>query len=257
MSKLFGNLTLQHLRELVQLVPLIDKHGCELRELISVKREKFRELTGGGIQWSGLYEKPFRDLLEHFLTVAGVGSLIMDVLGAQDSVQRLIDSAADDADPGEWSGGASGQFQFSDLLAAYLAVQFNLQSLMLYGRYLNDFVAQARDGDDPALFKAIRVDLSVVSTPTAAQRIGRAVFEDDQPFIADLRKAMAGKTGNQAAYLRRFRFLMTALHEGGGLRLPTRELEALVFEVGVYKDGPGARKNVQELIRKAVKEHAI
>jgi hypothetical protein len=39
--------------------------------------------------------------------------------------------------------------------------------------------------------------------------------------------------------------------------LPPSRLEALVFDLGLYQRGPGASKNVRELIRKTVKMHAI
>ncbi|OZA27189.1 MAG: hypothetical protein B7X93_09450, partial [Hydrogenophilales bacterium 17-61-9] len=61
----------------------------------------------------------------------------------------------------------------------------------------------------------------------------------------------AGKTGKQAAYLRKFRFLMQLLHEVGALGLPTKELSELVFKLGAYDRHPSAEKNVSELILKA------
>jgi hypothetical protein len=158
---------------------------------------------------------------------------------------------------GEWTGGTGGNFAISDLWAILYALHFNLQSLMLYGTYLNDLVAKGRAGDDVALLTAIKIDPSVITSPSAARRLSFAIAQEDRLFLGQINKAMAGKTGNQRAYLTRFRVVMVALREHGALALPTRELEELVFELGLYSNRPGAQKNVRELIRKTLKRHAI
>ena len=84
-----------------------------------------------------------------------------------------------------------------------------------------------------------------------------AVLLDEQAFLKNLRKAMRGGTGGQAAYLKKFRFLMRVLAEGGALDLPNRVLTELVIDLGAYAGGYTAQKNVGELVRKTVKKYTI
>ncbi|MDP2265545.1 MAG: hypothetical protein Q8J70_03240 [Thiobacillus sp.] len=130
---------------------------------------------------------------------------------------------------------------------------------MIYGSYLNDLIAEAKIGNLEALLKAIRIDPSAVTGPTVRNFLSVSVITGDNDFVNEVRKAMAGKTGKQAAYLKKFRFLMQLLHEVGALGLPTKALSDLVFKVGAYDRRPSAEKNVAELIlkAKAMKKNAI
>lgn len=193
-----------------------------------------------------------------FLAVAGVDKEVAHASTQAEPIKALLDVVEGVSDM-EWDGGSGGKFRPGDLLGYLHAIIGNLDCLVIYGSYLNDLIADARKGDLEALLRAIRIDPSVVTGSTARNLISFAVIAGDQGFIDEVRKAMAGKTGKQAAYLKKFRFLMQLLHEVGALGLPTKQLSELMFELGAYDKRPSAGKNVSELIlkAKAMKKKAI
>jgi hypothetical protein len=259
MGKRFGNLTREDLDVVLSLLPLLERERQVIRELIAEKPEKFAQtFFTSGFAWAHLYELPFLQLLGSFLKVTGVTDEFIQASKGEVHVHSLMQLIAE-ADDQDWQGGSGGQYKPGDLLGYQQAIMGNLDCLVIYGAYLNDLIVQARQGDAKALLKAIRIDPSVPTGPTARSLLSAAVVMNDDEFLAEVRKAMAGKTGRQASYLKKFRFLMQILYEAGALGSPTKEIEALVFEVGAYNDQPGASKNVTELISKAkrLKQQAI
>lgn len=258
-AKDFGKYTSGDLQAVLLLLPQFDKERGELQALIQKHPEKFSEkFLTTGFTWAHLYEVPFLQLLFSFLAVVGVDKDVAHASTQKEPVKALL-SLTDKIQDMEWSGGSGGKFTPGDLLGYLHAIVGNLDCLLIYGSYLNDLIADAKKGDLVALLKAIRIDASVVTGPTARNLISFSIVAGDQDFINEVRKAMAGKTGKQAAYLKKFRFLMQLLHEVGALGLPTKKLSDLVFSVGAYDRSPSAAKNVSELIlkAKAMKKNAI
>jgi hypothetical protein len=242
----YGKLTQDDIKLILPLLPQLEEARGELQALIAKKPEKFaKKFLTTGFAWAHLYEVPFLQLLFGFLAVAGVDKDLAR-LAAQDEPIKALLSFVDEIQDKDWTGGSGGKFTHGDFLGYLQAIVGNLDCLVIYGTYLNDLLANAQKGDMDALFKAIRIDPSVV-------------IAGEQGFLDEVRKAMAGKTGKQAAYLRKFRFLMQLLHEVGALGLPTKELSDLVFSVGAYDRSSSAAKNVSELIlkAKAMKKSAI
>lgn len=255
----YGKLAAGDIAMTLQLLPQFEQQRQELQALIDEKPEKFVEkFLTTGFAWAHLYEAPFLQFLSSFLAVAGLDGVVAHVTAQEKPIKAMFDML-DESDEMEWTGGSGGKFTPGDFLGYLQALVGNLDCLLIYGSYLSDLLAQARQGDQEALLNAIRIDPSVVTGRTASVFISSAVVLGDGEFLADLRKAMAGKTKKQAAYLQKFRFLMQVLHEADALGLPTKDISKLVFEVGAYARSPGAEKNVSELIRKAkkLKENAI
>jgi len=178
---------------------------------------------------------------------------------APDPTQAVLDSIhLDDAEPDLAILGERNTFPYMAGLIWGLLLSF--ECLVVYGRYIHELIAEVRNegkGADEALLRAIRVDPTVTSCPTAARRISGAVVSNDQVFLAKLRLAMEGKTGDQVAYLRRFRAAVKLLMESGGLGDSPTALARRLVDLGIYSDGPTAVKNAAELIRKAKKTNAI
>lgn len=129
---------------------------------------------------------------------------------------------------------------------------------MLYGFYINELLAKAsQDSDDDALFNAIRVDPLAITSDTAAHRIARASIQADSLFFSKLQNSLKGKSGKQARYLKKFKFLMQLLLEQGLLSRPNSELRAFALELGTYAEDANAEKNLNELIRKFRKKKTI
>lgn len=247
------------LKQFLMFLPELEKGRQELQALIEQKPKEFSEkFLAAGFAWAHLYEVPFLQLLSNFLAVAGVDQEVARASTQAKPIEALL-SLTDRIQDMEWSGGSGGKFTPGDFLGYLHAIVGNLDCLLIYGSYLNDLISDAKKGDLEALLKAIRIDPTVVTGPFARNLISYEVITGDRGLIDEVRKAMAGKTGKQAAYLKKFRFLMQLLHEVGALGRPTKELSELVFKLGAYDRRPSAAKNVSELIlkAKALKENAI
>lgn len=259
MENKYGKLAQSDIESILLLLPQLEKERQELQARIEQKPEEFAEkFLTTGFSWAHLYEVPFLQLLFNFLAVAGVDQEVAHASIQEKPIEALL-SFTNKVQDSEWSGGSGGKFTHGDFLAYLHAIVGNLDSLLIYGSYLNDLIADAKKGDLEALLKAIRIDPSVATGSIARNLISIEVVTGDNTFTDEIRNAMAGKTGKQAAYLKKFRFLMQLLHEVGALGLPTKELSELVFEIGVYDRSPSAGKNISELILKAkgMKKKAI
>lgn len=251
----YGKLTPADIKSLFLLLPQLENERQELQAAIAQKPEKFAaEFLSTGFAWAHLYEVPFLQFLNSFFAVAGLDKAVADVTTSENPVEALF-GLTDATEDMEWSGGAEGKYTPGDLLGYLHAVVANFDCLLIYGSYLNDLVAEAKKGDFEALYKAIRIDPSVVTGPTARNLLSFAVIAGNQGLIGDIRNAMSGKTDKQDKKLAKFRLLMQTLHEVGALDLSTKEIMELVLEVDAY-DTTGEReftaeKNIRELILKA------
>ncbi|MFH2211586.1 MAG: hypothetical protein ABIJ01_08115 [Pseudomonadota bacterium] len=255
MEKEFGKLTLDQLRQLIAFLPELDLLHAEMPQIFAEKQEKLNSILTPGFSWSHFYELPIEEHMGALAIIAGIAMNLKAAVASDDPQQFLINDLKDGLQ--DWQGGDNGKFELKHLLSAVYSTKNTLDCLMVYGFYINEFISQLREGDDSALFKAIRMDPTVASCPTAADRISRAVMEQDEAFLHNLHKAFSGKTGDQAAYLKHFRFAMQALREGGALEKSNNELIRLVFDLGLYDDAAGSEKNVRELIRKSKKKQSI
>lgn len=255
----YGKLAQSDIGLILPLLPQLEKERQELQARIEKQPEKFSEkFLTTGFAWAHLYEVPFLQLLFNFLAVAGLDKEVVHASNQEEPIKALLNVVEEVSDM-EWAGGSGGKFRPGDLLGYLHAIIGNLDCLVIYGSYLNDLIADAQKGNLEVLVKAIRIDPTVVTGTLARNLISFEVITGDHAFIDEFRRAMAGKTGDQAAYLKKFRFLMQLLHEIGALGHPTKELSELVFNLGAYDRRPGAGKNVSELIlkAKAMKKNAI
>jgi len=254
-QKEFGKLTLDQLRMLIALLPELDRLHSEMPAVFAEKQEKLDTVLTPGFFWSQFYELPIEEHMEALTVIAGLAPNLKAAVVSDDPQQFLIDNLKDGIQ--DWQGGFEGRFEKKHLYSVAYSTKYTLDCLVVYGFYINEFIAQVRQGNDAALFKAIRIDPTVASCPTAADRISRAVMEQDETFLHDLHNAFGGKTGDQASHLKHFRFVMQALREGGALEKSNNELIQLVFDLGLYDDVAGSEKNVRELIRKSKKKQSI
>ena len=254
----FGKLTAEQLRQLISHLPMMESVQSKLREVFLSKPGRYEELAGSGVRWSSIYELPIEQHLARLAIVGGEAPTVMAALSSEDPHQTLLDSIGEES--ADADDVLSDRQTFRHLLGMLFGLCYSFESVMVYGRYLNELIADARKGGhegDDALLKAIRIDPTVIAGPTAATRLSRALLFGEEEFLTEFRLAAQGKTGDQAAYLRRFRFVIKVLAESNALELPNKVLTKLVIDLGAYADVPGADKNVGELIRKAKIQHDI
>lgn len=250
-EKRYGSLTRGDFNLALSLLPRLEMERRELQARIAEHPEKLVEICTAGFAWPHLYELPFPQFLQAFLVITGLREKVESISRRGDSVHALHALLIDSGDFLDWQDGEDNKYTPGDLIGYLHALIGNLDCLLIYGSYLNDLLAEARQGDLGAFFNAIRIDPAVVNTVLARNLIALSVITSERELLDGMQKALAGKTGRQAQYLKRFRVLMQLLHEAGALGLPTRDLVALVFELKAYTQDPGAEKNVSELIRKA------
>jgi hypothetical protein len=262
-EKEFGKLTAEQLLLAIQLMPTIDAVQSQIRKLFEDNPGVIAELAPRGFHWAGAYELSFNELVVRVVQLIGKSDFLAMAAEADDPQQAVLDGLAssDSFENASLESSLVGdRHTFAYFIGLIWALMNNIECVALYGRYINELVAQARSGDperDKALLNAIRVDSSVVAGETAARRISTAQVMDDQEFLAGLRRAMEGKTGDQAGYLRKFRTAIKMLSETGGLGDSPTALARRLVELGIYPLGPVAVKNAAELIRKAKKFNAI
>lgn len=258
-EKRYGSLTRDDLSLVLSLLPVLERERRELQARIAEQPDKLTEFFASGFAWAHLYELPFPKFLHAFLIVAGLREEVENITRHPDRIRELYALLIESGGLEDWQGGEGGQYTLGDLIGYLHALIGNIDCLLIYGCYINDLLAEAKQGNLEALLDAIRIDPSAVNSTLACRLIAASVITGERGLLDEIQKAMAGKTGRQAHYLKRFRVLMQLLHEAGALDLPTRDLVPLVFELKAYTQDPGAEKNVSELIRKArlLKNRAI
>ncbi len=253
-KKQYGKLTAEDLRTLLSFVPLLEQAKSELDQKLAPKSaEIFTENSPRGY-WCNYYEMPFP---QHLAEVVKQFELEDDVniLAKSDNqvlqMSEFINKMNSDEDEPLTPEQKTQVIPY--VLALNSSLIFSLRSLMVYGNYLNELIAIAREGApskrDKSLFKAIRIDPTVIGCPTAISRISRAVMLNEAKFLKDLRKAMLGKLGSrESKNFQMIRYVLQVLHERGGIHLNDKELKELfVTELNLYSDSQyTSEKNLKE-----------
>jgi hypothetical protein len=259
--KEYGKLSAADLRLLLSMLDSLEKEEAELVQDIlgsPAKRNKVFAEDATQFVWAGYYELSFPICLQKIMEQFGIADEMTAIYKSDDQVQALSawvekmksdDEDDDDLTPGQWLQ----IVRFTWALSAVLLR--NIQSLMVYGLYINDLVKIAREGKtgkrDQALLNAIRIDPSVVGCKTGMERISRAILMQDDKFLSKLNLAIKGKLGakEQATY-KKMRFVLQVLHESKAEQLSDHQLMVLfVKELNLYHAPASAEKNLGEFAR--------
>lgn len=230
------------LRFLLATLPRLEAEEAEIRSLLIEKKTDIFASDCLPASWSHLYEHPF---LEHVARIAVffvAGDTIRKCAAAQRPIQaaeayiQQLDDDDSELTPEDKENIRPNLALVFGLVTSLLR---SLQCLMAYGTYLNDLVAQVRQGNrqgDDALFKAVKIDPSVMGAPSLNARISRAVLEDDQRFLSALKRAINGPLSKQhQANSDKIRFVLQVLHESKVERLNDDELHDLfVQQLALY-----------------------
>lgn len=252
MEKEYGKLTAEEFARLVRKLPELRQGEVEIRQEASrLPKSRIRELLGEGSNWAPVYEMPMSQHLALVVLAIDGGYDYLRSLAALPNPQRQIlddlDTSRLDIDPDNWQGGHLGVFSKQDLLGLCYSLQRTVLSIMLFQRSISALVEEVRESEDPtALFNAVRVDRTVVTCPTVADRIARAQFADDKTFFLHLRSALKGPQQKHWEHYKDLRYSLAILRELGFDKLSDAQLEdLLVHKLRVYPNVPGARKNLR------------
>jgi hypothetical protein len=247
-EKEFGKLTSVQFSRLIRKLPEFRKESGALEEALrKAPAQNIRDLLGDGIWWAPFYELTLVEACALLLYVLDKVEWIKSIAAAPDPQEAAL-AELDNDTALEWNGGPGGVFSKSDLFALFVVLQKNILSIMLYKQSVCGLIEDARErGDDDALLKAIRIDRSVVSCPTAAARISRADVLGQQRFFLRLRSALKGPPRKHWEGYRDLRYSLFMLRELGLDSLSDDQLEHLLVKtLKVYPDRPSARKNLRK-----------
>jgi hypothetical protein len=246
-EKEFGKLTPEQFKQLTRDLPEIRGQMQELPDLIrSVPVEKVKDILGKDFYWATVYELPYHEQLALLFFALGKVKELMEIVNSPDPQQAAYDwSHREDDD--EWNGGEGGLFEKKHVIGLTVALQRNMLSVMLFHRTLDKFVEEVREGNDDSFFNAVRVDRSIVTCPTFADRIARAELSNDKLFFIRLRSSLKGPSKKHWEMYKDLRYALHVLKELGFDKMTDAQLEdLLVHKLKLYPNVPSARKNLRK-----------
>jgi len=257
MHKEYGKLTADQFRDFIGKLPELKRQRDEFGDLIeTLPKQKFDELMVGGYSWSEVYENSFARHVAIALYVFNHVQWLKDAASTADPQQHMLDTwpTEDSVDPEPHP-----DFEPQDLIALAYSLQRTILSVMLFQRSISGLVQEVRENDDmDALFNAVRVDRSVTSCPTIADKIARAQMRNDKRFFLRLRNALKGPTQKHWASYCDLRYSLFVLRELGLDGLSDVQLEnLLVHNLKVYPNTPSARKNLRAQYQQSKKIKTI
>ncbi len=250
------------LRLMLTLLPVLEQEATQAKEKIKQNPRKLFETDNNRYYWCHLYEMPFLEHLVLCITEFGfLGDL--ETLKSPDAVARSIEEIHNMDYELEESKN-DDPFSGTSVYRAYVlltSITFSMRSLLVYGYYLNDLVIKVREGDDDALFNAVRIDPTVIGSPSIISRISQAILISDENFMNDLKNALEGKLGSrESKTYQKMRFVLQVLLETGAERLTNDQLyELFVKELEIYSphsEGGDVKRNLRKFAKQYMEEKA-
>jgi hypothetical protein len=230
-------ITADDIRFLLDMLPRLEKEELEARQSLIERRNDFFASDCLPVTWCGLYELSFLYHAICAVTALGQESELKSIAQAPNQIKAMATFVNNvDKDESEFSPSEKEELRpkLAHILGLVTSLLRSLQCLMAYGCYLNELVAVARSGGrrgDQAIFKAIRIDPTIVGAPTVLARISQATLEDDKGFLKSMKKAINGGLAKQAqANADRIRLVLQVLQESGAGSLSNDALHKLFVE---------------------------
>jgi len=218
------------------------------------------------VSWCHLYELPFKEHLaitlcgfmldERFLRIMQGIVESESQIGSMPDVIQQIDAYMDTLEA-ETSKEEAKELlpMLATMLGASISAYYSLLCILYHGLFLNELIDKVRTGDDKSLFKAVRIDPTVIGCKPVIARFTQATMQNDDDFKKDLINALNGKkSGREQANFQMMRLILEVLHEAGASRLSNKQLRQLfVEELRLYArdaDPKNLRKWVDTYMKK-------
>lgn len=180
-----------------------------------------------GVQWVNSYERP--------LTLSFILSAISIIptrellpLIAPWNTGKLLTALHNKADfSSDYDPPLSA---LPKILGGARAMLSQVNALLAFQRSMSDLVADARNGDDSALFLAVRVDPAVLVGKTGARRFQLAVAVNDKKFLSNLTSALRMPVTGEFEHARLQAALVFMAKAGQIPRLNERNAAALFIK---------------------------
>jgi hypothetical protein len=243
-KKEYGKLTSEQFQAVISKLPELRQGREEMGSLLAkLSKRDFDSLMVRDFSWGALYELSFAEHMAYAMLAFGLLPWFGQMTSADDPQQALIDSWDKEIHDDDVAPGLEPQH----VVGLAYSLQRTVLSVMLFQRSLSGLVQEVREQDNmDALFNAVRVDRTVTSCPTIADKIARAQMRDDRYFFQRLRNALKGPTHKHWAAYCDLRYSLYVLRDLGFKSLSDAQLEKLlVHTLKVYPDTPSARKNLR------------
>lgn len=232
-----GKISSEDIALLISLVPLLFKEEQEARELLQQKQDKILPHDKAAPTWCHFYEQPFKHHLLQVMQIMGAEEEIKCIAASPSQIQAMwqfitqfehdIENICEE-DQAELSS-------ISDQLFAWFeSIIRTLKCLLSFGVYMNDLLIKVRGGKrgaDTALFRAVKIDPTVLGCSSVVARISRAAMLDDQKFFKRLKGAINGKlTKREQKTYQDMRLVLQVLYESGAPKLSPDDLYTLFHE---------------------------
>ena len=244
MGKEYGKLSAEQFKDFIGKLPEVREQREEFGHLLSdLPKEKFDKLMVSGFSWGEIYEYPFTEHIAIALVAFNQAKWVNELAASADPQQALLDAWPDKVGDDD----THPSYEPQDLMGLVYSLQRTILSIMLFQRSISGLVQEVREHDNlDALFNAVRVDRTVMSCSTIADKIARAEMRGDKRFFLRLRNALKGPTQKHWAAYCDLRYSLVILRELGFNGLSDTQLEnLLVHQLKVYPDTPSARKNLR------------
>jgi hypothetical protein len=245
-KKLYGNYTLDQLKQFTDLVRESRNMAPELEKVMQeTNSQKLNAILGNNFSWFNYYELPFNSHIT-------AGALMLDWQDAMihssqsdDPQQYIFDFFNSLDNVNEWQGGYNGLFVLRDLVGLVVSIFKSIKSIMIYQKSLSTLIEEVRQGNEKALFDAVRIDRTMLACPSIIHFISMAELKGDNKFFLSLKSALKGPSAKHWIAHEELRFMMQALIEGGLIGITGDNIEQLfVDHLKMYPKTHGAQKNL-------------
>jgi hypothetical protein len=239
MKKEFDNQAIEQLKSLYSIYHQDKLYKEEISDLITPDNEIFEALSSAP-PWSQYYELPYEKFLAVYAVAINSSEIIKSAAESPNSTQVIIndiDNALATKEKTEILNNETMGLRTSLTIAAGM----QQLSISIHAQPLSRLVERVRGGDDSALFDAVVVDRSIVSSPTIARRIQVAELTNDQSFMENLSKAITKtKPVRPKEKYDDLRFMIYLIDDLLGLdNIPDDKLHNLIVkELELYDDSP-------------------
>ena len=166
-EKELGKLTPEQFSRLVSRLPEIRSQMHELPQFIMENRERVNELLGpDSCSWGHVYELSFLEQMAYLFILIGLHIPLREAAESEDPQEAVLNWYDDNSPLDAWYEANQGKIEWKHLLWLGVVLQRNILSIMVYHKSMGALVESVRQGDDESLFKAVRIDRTVLLSPT-------------------------------------------------------------------------------------------
>lgn len=207
------------LKAIVSCLWEVHSHREGLAEAFFTDEKKFLEAAPTPFGWAEFYSLPLISLsLGMQATIDQNGELVAGlktrstVTEVQDLLDRIDIEEIDLVDFGE--GKEHSKYLF---LCFWFALLRSLESIQVYGRSLNRMAEDVANGNEKALFDAVKLDHSFVQNKHAMRLIAIAELKQDKIFFKKLANSFKSRPLKHSPVFYKLRYLLALTHEVGSL----------------------------------------